>query len=152
MHPIAAIHDWIVGHYVTTTIAVLIISIYGEPIRSFLGIWPIRTLRAGTRNAHKHRLETIEYLHKDTYRLVLFLAMSVIGAVIACVVWWVIIDIFYIAIFRSSALPMSAIFIAVGVGSLFRLNGVLSDLLNFETSSVRLKEAIAEHERKLALR
>jgi len=154
VHPITATHDWIVGHPVTAMVALAVLSalfsIYGSDIRSFLHVSTPRAFRKGNRNTNVKRLQTLEYLHNNPYRLVLFLAMSFLHFLRQLAFDCLILAVIYVAVFRSSSgIPFFGILVGVGFSSLQQTLFLLDDLMRFDESSVRLRTAIAKDEAKL---
>ena len=147
-HPLIVSHDWLVGHPVTVMLTLFavgtLVSIYGASIRQFLDVWPLRTVRAGIRNINSSRLNTIEYLHENTYRLVLFLAMTILGSIRSVIYWYLLLQfICLVFLHKPTDVPFVGLIIGVGIGTLYNLLDTLNDLLNFKTSSVRLRSAVA---------
>lgn len=157
MHPIAATHDWIVAHPIAVMfilfVASTVISLYGNSIRNFLRVWPLRTHRVINHNANLKRLQTLEYLHNNPYRLVLFLSITLLGSVRSIVWWCILITVFYVVVFHTpSSIPFWGVVGGVGFSILQQTLYLLDDLLHFDESTVRLRKAIAKDEAKLALK
>jgi hypothetical protein len=130
-----------------------LISLYSKEIKGFLHSWPIRTLRTADLNMSKKRLQLLESLHNNTYNLVIYLALSVTSYVDAMFFWFVILSLTDLIIFHTfpkySFLPAIT---GVAIGKTTQVGIVLKELCNYEKRTEELRQEIAFHENKLALR
>ena len=131
-----------------------VVSLYSKEIKEFLHTWPIKKLHANDRNMSQHRLRTLEWLHNNTYNLVLYLALSVTETVQTAIYWNCAIVVGSLVFFHHVPQYLSFLSKLVGVciGKGTQVNIVLMELRDYEKSTTRLKSAIAYHEEKLTLK
>jgi hypothetical protein len=102
----------------------------------------------------QHRLRTLEWLHNNTYNLVLYLALSVTETVQTAIYWNCAIVVGLLVFFHHVPQYLSFLSTLGGVciGKGTQVNIVLMELRDYEKSTTRLKSAIAYHEEKLTLK
>ena len=155
MHPIDATHGWISGHPVATMLTLFfvsgLISLYSKEIKGFLHVWPIRTLRAYNRNNSTRQLRLLETLHNNTYKLVIYLAHSVVSVILSTLSWYVLLTAInlWFSPHPTFAGPWPILW-GITVGKALQVSTVLQELGNFETRTAELRTAIEHDETKLA--
>lgn len=90
-HVLDAVHSWLVAHPIAWGLILVFVSglfsLYSKAIKEFLHTWPIKKLHANDGNMSRRRLETLEWLHNNTYNLVLYLALSFTGMIQTALYW-----------------------------------------------------------------
>ena len=153
-----AVHNWLIAHPITWSLILLfvsgVVSLYSKDLREFLHTWPIKKLRASDRNLSRKRLETLEQIHNNTYNLVLYLALAVTDTIKTAIFWNCAIILASLLFFHHVPQDFSlwSALSGVLIGKGLQINNVLVDLRNYENVTNGLKQAIAYHEEKLALK
>jgi hypothetical protein len=138
VHPITASHDWIIANPVAMMLMLFsvsaLLSLFAQEIKYFLRSWPIRTVRASTRNAYVNKLKTLEYLHENPYRLLLYLCRIFTSTVNMILAWGAILAIGSILIFHS-VLPfhtLASCLLGMVFSTIWTLSITLKELSDYE--------------------
>jgi hypothetical protein len=91
-----AISTWFQSHPLWFTVIVstffFFLGIYGNEIKRFIANWPKTTFHSSRYNTAVNDLNTIQYLHDNSYRLILYFAYNLVTTFLFSIIIYDLLD------------------------------------------------------------